>query len=403
MRKLSSLMLVLLIAVTTVYAGGYQVRLQGQQQTTMGLIGTPLVFGSSGIFYNPGTLSFMETTYDFSAGVSILKSNATFQKDFTNYQAKTHNPLKPPFSAYGAYKINDKFAVGIGVYTPYGSTANWDDDWAGRMLVQNISLKAIYVQPTVSYKISEDMGIGIGLVYATGDVKLQRGLPYSDDSKVNLNGKTSSWGFNVGFYYKISDQLTFGASYRSKIKMKLENGDATFTIPQSLGALVPPSGTFNADLPMPANLDVGIAYKFDEKLTLAAEINYVFWSAYKSLDFTSTDVPVLNSSSPREYSNSLIMRIGGEYKLNDKITLRAGAYYDPSPTSDIYFSPETVSLNTIAFTFGATYDYSENLQFTVSYLQTNGMETSKSYAPANFSGKYQTVAYIPGFGIRYRF
>jgi long-chain fatty acid transport protein len=404
MRKLSSLIFVLLFTTITVFAGGYQIRLQGQQQTTMGLIGTPLIFGSSGIFYNPGTLSFMKNQYDFSAGVSFVISNVTFQKDGTDYQTQTNNPVKPPFAVYGAYKINDKIAVGIGIYTPFGSTTKWDDDWAGKMLIQNISLKAVYVQPTISYKITEDLGIGIGIIYATGDVKLQKGLPYSDNANAKLDGSTSSWGYNIGLFYKASDKLTLGIDYRSKIQMKMKEGSAIFTVPQSLNTTIPASNLFNAELPMPANLDIGVAYKFDEKFTLAAEINYVFWSAYQSLDFTfAQNGELLNSVNPREYINTLIFRLGGEYKLNEKIIIRVGAYYDPSPTSDIYFNPETVSLNTMAFTFGATYNYSEKLQFTISYLQTNGLETDKAYQPARFSGKYQSVANIPGFGIRYRF
>jgi len=35
--------------------GGYQVRLQGQKQTGIGLIGTPFSYGASSIFYNPGS------------------------------------------------------------------------------------------------------------------------------------------------------------------------------------------------------------------------------------------------------------------------------------------------------------------------------------------------------------
>jgi len=44
---------------STVMAGGYQVRLQGNKQTGFGLVGTPMIFGSSSQFYNPGSLSFM--------------------------------------------------------------------------------------------------------------------------------------------------------------------------------------------------------------------------------------------------------------------------------------------------------------------------------------------------------
>jgi len=404
MRKLSSLIVILVLTATTAFAGGYQVRLQGQEQTTFGLIGTPMVFGSSGIFYNPGTLSFMENNYDFQAGASFVMSKVTFQKDFTDYQAHTDNPIKPPPYAYGAMKINDKLTVGFGFYAPYGSTTKWDDNWAGKMLIQNISLKAFYFQPTVAYKISDKLGIGVGLVYTKGDVVLQKGLPYSDDATATLEGSTSAWGYNIGLYYKFNEKLSFGIDYRSKVIMKMKDGTALFNIPTSLQTTVPPINTFNAELPMPANLDIGFAYKVNEKFTMALELGIVFWDVYQDLTFEFGEKgSLLNSVNPRKYSNTVITRIGGEYKFNEKWTFRAGAYYDPSPTNDDYFNPETVSLNTLAFTLGATYTYDEHWLFTFSYLQTNGLETKKSYIPNNFSGTYQTVAYIPGIGIRYRF
>ncbi len=37
--------------------------------------------------------------------------------------------------------------LGLSVYTPYGSTVKWEDDWAGSHLVNNIELQAIYIQP----------------------------------------------------------------------------------------------------------------------------------------------------------------------------------------------------------------------------------------------------------------
>lgn len=396
-------MLLFAFATSSVYAGGYQVRLQGQKQTGLGLIGTPFAFGASSIFFNPGSLSFMETNYDIEFGVSIIKSNVTFQKDFSNYQAQTDNPLKPPFYLYGAAKINEKLVVGFGVYTPFGSTSVWDDDWAGKMLIQEIALKAIYFQPTISYKINDNWGFGAGFVFATGEVSLQKGLPYSATANAKLDGKTHNFGYNVGLYYQ-GNKFSFGIDYRSKIQMELKDSEAIFSIPASLQTTVPPTNTFSAELPMPANLDFGVAYIVNDKLTLAAEINYVFWSTYESLSFTFSEKgDLLNSVNIRNYKNSLIVRLGGIYKLNEKLTLSAGAYYDPSPADEKYFTPETVTLNTIAFTFGATYMVNEKLEITATYLQTNGLEAKKAYEPSNFSGTYQTLAAIPGFGISYHF
>jgi long-chain fatty acid transport protein len=403
MKKLTLFVFLAAICSWAAFSGGYQVRLQGQKQTGMGLIGSPFALGASSIFYNPGGLAMMESNFSFSAGANAIMANVVFQKYATDYQARTDNPLGTPFYFYGAGKIGKKFTVGLGVYTPFGSSVKWDDDWAGRYLIQNISLTAIYFQPTLSYKINDIVSIGAGFVYAYGQVDLQRALPYND-AQVKLDGSTGNIGYNVGVMIRPVKNLSIGLDYRSEILMKLESGDATFTSPQSLSGTLLPENKFDAELPMPANFDFGIAYAFNEKLTLAAELNYVMWSTYEELEFVfEENNEVLGSVNPRKYKDSFIGRIGASYALNEMFTFRGGLYYDPSPTDDDYFNPETVSLNTVAWTLGMSIAPVKGLSIDLAYLQLHGLETEKTYKPANFGGKYKVVTAIPGLGLSYNF
>lgn len=404
MKKLTLFVFLIAILGWASFAGGYQVRLQGQKQTGMGLIGSPFALGASSIFYNPGGLSMMETKFSFSAGVSGILSNATFQKDGTNYQAQTDNPTGTPFYVYGAGKINEKLSVGIGIYTPFGSSAKWDDNWAGRYLIQNISLQAIFIQPTIGYKFNDIVSIGAGFIYAMGSVNLQKAVPYNTDSYAELDGSTGSMGYNVGVMVRPTKKLSIGVDYRSKMVMKIEGGDATFKVPASFATTVPESNKFDAELPMPANLDVGIAYAFSDKFTLAIEMNYVFWGVYEDLTFTFEEQnDLLGSVNPRNYSNTFIGRIGGQYTLNEMFAFRAGVYYDPTPTDQDYFNPETVSLNTVGWTLGVSIVPVKNLSIDLSYAQLHGLEGEKQYLPANFSGKYKAITAIPGLGLSYNF
>lgn len=403
-RKITLFVCLFFIASMAVNAGGFQVRLQGQKQTGIGLIGTPFAYGASSIFYNPGALSMMQSKYSFSLGASGIMSNHVFQKAGTDYTARTDNPLGTPFYFYGAGKVTDNLAIGVGVYTPFGSSAEWATNWVGQYLVQNISLQAIFYQPTISYKFSDKFSIGAGFIYATGGVELQKALPYNDNSTVKLDGNTTSMGFNVGAYFAPFEGFTFGVDYRSKIVMDVEGGDATFTVPAALSATIPENNKFDASLPMPANFDFGFSYQFTEKLKLAFEVNWVMWSIYDSLTFKFEEKgELLNSANPRLYQDSWITRLGAEYKLNDKFDFRCGVYYDPSPADEKYFTPETVTLNTLAWTLGMTFKPTKNLCIDLSYLQLHGMEAEKSYEPANFTGRYKTLTAIPGIGVNYSF
>ncbi len=404
MRKILFILLFVLTGTMYLYAGGYQVRLQGARQTGMGLTGTSLAAGASDIFYNPGALGFLNKKFEFTAGVNAIMARIHYRSVESDYHAQTDNPISPPLFIYGAGQITDRLAVGLGIYTPFGSKSVWPDDWKGRFLIQNIGMRAYYIQPTLSYKILDNLGFGAGFVFMYGKVDLQKALNYGPDAYAQLSGSTTAYGYNLGVFYKPVEQVNLGINYRSEITVGLEGGDATFFIPQSIAANIPTANKFSAELPMPANLDFGITVKACEKLLVSLELNWVMWSTYDTLTFTFEEKgELLNSKNPRLYKDSFIPRLGLEYTLNDKIQLRTGAYYDASPIPVDNFNPETVSLNTLAFTFGLTYKPIENLKIDLSLLQLMGAEEERSYGPANFSGIYKSNTTIPGIGITYNF
>ncbi len=409
MRKLITLLVVFTSLCGGVYAGGYQVGLHGQKQIGMGLIGTSLSLDASSMFYNPGGLSFMKPSYSFAVGISPIRSFTAYRKNEpSNYTAMSDNPLGTPFYFYGAAKISDKFSAGLAINTPYGNSLSWGKDWDGRYLIQDLSLRAIFFQPTVSFKINDMIGIGLGFVYATGKFDLTKALPVTGangDASVNLNGSAAQMGFNAGVMIKPIENLSIGVDFRSKINMKVEGAEAKFTVPASLAGNFPADNKFSTTLPLPANLDLGVSYNVTEDLMIGLGLNYVFWSVYDSLIFDfETNTPALpDSRNPRLYKNKLIVRLGGEYTLNEKLAFRAGGYYDPSPVNEEYFSPETPSLNNLGLTLGLSYKPIENLSIDLSFLYIMGMEATKQYKPDNFGGTFKSRVYIPGFGLTYNF
>ncbi len=404
MRKTILIALLFFMTSTALWAGGYQVSLHGQKQIGMGLIGTSLNLDASASFYNPGALALMPQTLSIQAGASgIFASTAFRMQDPSVYQAQTDNPIGTPFYFYAAGMITDRLAAGLAVNTPYGNSLKGEDGWAGRFLIEEISLTAITIQPTVSYKISDNLAVGAGLVYVLGSVDLKRALPVegSDgEGSVNIEGSTGNFGFNAGLLYAGDNGLNAGLSYRSQIDMEVDDGDATFTVPASLAGMFPDSKVATM-LPLPANLDFGLSYQVTRDLMIGMALNYVFWDAYEELAFAFEQNPDLNDSSPRDYSNTLIFRVGGQYRVNEALYLRAGGYYDPSPVNEIYFSPETPSLDNLAFTGGLSFLPMQNLSIDLSLLFILGLEGEREFAPANFGGTYKSRVLIPGLGISY--
>jgi len=398
-----------LLASSNVMASGYQVVLQGSRVTAMGNCAVGFRSGAPSLFFNPGAMAMEKSSV--MLGANFVSSSVQYAAPNSTYRAETNNPLSTPFFAYGIYNVNEKLTVGLGVVTPFGSTVTWGDQWAGRYSLNELSLAAIVVQPTVSYKISEKFGIGGGFNIAFGSVSLERSIPLENQngspSSVLLEGSAKpSFGFNLGAYYEFNEKVSLGVSYRSKIDLTVQEGNATFTVPSLVQSRFE-AKKFDATLPLPSVISVGLGIKPIEKLQLALEWNLVGWDAYQELKF-EYDAPILGNTetvSDRKYNNSSTFKLGAEYMATESLALRGGIYYDQTAVSDGYITPETPDANTMGYTLGLGYTVGERFTIDVHYLLVDKAQRSNVAAPnsGGLDGTFEAGANVFGFGLSYKF
>ena len=401
---------------TSVFAGGYRVALQGQKALGMGHTGVAMTESSEAVFFNPAAMTFLENDLDISAGVTLIDSVIKYQNQTANTSAETDNPIGTPVSFYISQRHDEKLSYGLGVYTPYGNTVEWDKDWAGSHLVNNIELHAIYIQPTISYKLSDEYSFGFGPTIVSGTVEFNRNLSTSlidangDRSNVAIKASgVTAIGYNLGFLAKPSKELSVGISYRSKVDLKARDESADFeNIPVSLQNTYYDT-TFSADLVLPAELTVGISYELGANTVLAFDINRTYWSAYKNLDVQfNNGTP--SSLNPRNYKDANIFRFGVQHKMDDELTVRGGVYFDNSPINDGYFTPETARNDSMGLTVGASYKVSKRMELDFSFLELIFDEFNGSYdhydqsgTIISFSGDYKSSVTAVGFGLNYKY
>ena len=391
------------------FGAGYQLNLQGLRQLAMGGTGAATPWDISTVFYNPGGLARIKTIQAYASVLSIMPSTA-----YGNYQGSTRTVDQKftPFNIYvgGTVKEGSRLGLGLGIYTPFGTGLKWDDNWTGRYLVQSIDLKCVFVQPTVSYRLSDALSVGAGFIYASGTFDMRQALPVqntlAEDASVNLHGTGNGVGFNLGVHLKASESLSFGFTYRSQVNMDLSGGSANFKVPASLKTIFP-NTTFGSLLPLPQVATVGIAIKplNNEKLTLALDFNYTGWNSYDSLriDFDTHTSMLKNNHSPRHYRNTFTPRLGANYKISKVVSVMAGGAYDPTPVTNGFVTPELPDADRVVVTCGASIKPLKRFTILAACEFVSSLKRVSNYDYANFGGTYWTQAITPGIGVYYNF
>lgn len=388
------------------FAQSFQVNLQGQKQTAMGGAGTGVAMDEAAVFYNPGAVSFLKKN-GVQAGAHVIFLKTGFNETGSNREEFNKNKIPTPFQAYAVFgNPENRLRFGLGVYTPFGGAMHWDENWTGKYTVTSLDLHAIYVQPTLSLRITDNIGIGAGFVYSNGKVDLRRAVPLTlsngQQATAQLKGNAHDFGWNAGLYVETISGVTIGVTHRSQVTATLEGGDAIFDVPAALASGFPTK--FNAKLPLPATTSIGFGFYPGEKTTIAVDVNWVHWNKYKELAFEyNNNDRVENTRSPRNYHDAATFRVGIENQATSKLALRAGVGYALTPVSEGYVTPEVPDANRLLLSAGLGFKPTERFSIDASFLYENLVSRTETNIETGLSGTFKTVAYIPGIGFSYKF
>jgi long-chain fatty acid transport protein len=310
--------------------------------------------------------------------------------------------------------VGKRVAVGLAITTPYGYHSKWPDTWEGRSVVQESQLSTYFAQPTVGFRLNDNFSAGVGFVYAFGKYTQRRALGQYDDpaAQASFSATGSGMGVSAGLYGRSGDNLAFGISYRTGMKLKFKDGTATYAnVPGRDAALYPASSSFSTQVNLPSTLSVGLADRITNKLLLTFDFTLSGWSSLDSLNFdvaASGGVPASHITSVRKYEDALAFRIGTEYQATPKLTLLGGISYDETPVRDEAINPEFVDANRFGVSAGLSYQLSSRLalegaySFTYGQLRTARANTSLENL-SNISGTYRTATNTAALGVSVAF
>lgn len=441
-----------LVATMSAYAEGYQINTLSARQEGMGHTGVALKLGAESMIFNPAGLSFSDKTLDLTGTLTAIKPLSSATINGVRYDS--HNKVSTPIAFNAAFRVRDYLQLGISFYTPYGSSINWGMNWPGSVLNQKVNLATYTVQPTVSWRITPRLSVGAGLMITWGTVDLNKGLVSAYDidkvlpvvgmltgqtyplfngvtpASVNLKGTADmAFGFNVGAMFDVSDKVTVGASFRSKMLMKVKGGEAHVSFANEVAKKLLEDkvglidqANFSASMPLPYVLVFGVSYHPTDRWTFAADIQLTGWKTYRRLDIEFPGVAngSFDQHIDKKYRNAWCFHMGAEWAATQKLDVRAGLMIDQTPVNDNHYNPETPGMTKIEPTVGLSFRPIRQLSVDFSFMYVAGLgKNNVQGSYENFiakafpalgleqnpvvKGDYRVHAFAPSIGLRYCF
>jgi long-chain fatty acid transport protein len=163
---LSALALGLSLFTVNAWAGGILIYEAGQEGNGLANAGAAaLATDPSVLMSNPAGLTELAGT-QISANAQVILGDLGFSRDNNNQFDGNEggNALQylPGASFFISHQIDERSAIGFGMYGNFGLALDYDDDWAGRYFNQEAAIIGVSFQPTLAHKFTDDLSIGIG-------------------------------------------------------------------------------------------------------------------------------------------------------------------------------------------------------------------------------------------------
>lgn len=252
-----------------------------------------------------------------------------------------------------------KLTVGVGVTTPFGSVMRWPDSGPFNGITTFSALPLFNIKSTFAYQLSPDLSIGAGAdiytfasFFGEGHAELQSVSPGGvapAGSKVELNGRGTAPGFNVGALYTALRNTdgqpiaNLAVVYRSQATLhldgallingiKIQDATTTFVLPQVItgGVAVWPIRDAEREWKLELNVD------------------YVGWKSVRNLDIHLADGTVI--PQPQNWRSTYAILVGTEYRWLKidrlpgwQIAIRGGYTNQQTQVPDLNFTPSIPS------------------------------------------------------------
>lgn len=319
------------------------------------------IHDASDVFFNPAISNTLANS-ELIASATYLKINSKPTDISSNIQGNNGGNAGvdaqiPEF--FLAMPINKKTSFALAVTSPFGLATKYDQNWSGRYYAVESSVTTININPSLSYKISDQLSFGAGLQAQYYQATLTKMVNIGYDTTGKMQGSDWGYGYNFGMLYMPNERLRFGIGYRSKIDQTLTGTSQVTNFAYS---------DIKAKTTTPESLTAGFAFKANKSLELAYDTTWTRWSRLKKLSISADQNSLLNETTNFNWHDSFLHSIGANFTLNNDWIIRSGLAYEKDATSNATREARIPTGNRIWLSAGFNYKINKNWETDFAYV-----------------------------------
>jgi long-chain fatty acid transport protein len=347
--KTAFLFSALLFSVSTATAGGLAVGEQNAVSAGTGGAGAARDGDPGAAWHDPAALA---DDGGWRVGISLALARPSLEARATDDSWSTENEAAwstPPH--IDASYAQGRWAAGIALGVPFGGGVEWPAMWPGATQAVRTQLMVLRAAPFAAWSFGK-LRVSAGVHFDRGRLQIQRNLDFIDtqgDVRLDLAGNGA--GVDAAMYWQARPDLGVGLVYRGRSTLDF-TGNANFTAPDAFSDKTPDQ-TAATSMTMPDVVVLGTHYTRGA-YTAVLDLEWANWSVNRRTTVSFTNATTPQAVQENQWHDTVAVRAGGEW-TRDKLVVRGGGYYDPSPVPAAHLTPSSPDASRLGLTAGASY------------------------------------------------
>jgi len=341
------------LATNGLYLTGYGAEALGRGGANLAVSDRTL-----GLNSNPAGISQLQGDH-FTASLSVLAPTLEFENMINAPTAADHRYFPLPAFAWVRSGKETPWAWGVGFIAQggMGATFNGLNTFFGTQDQTYTQVRFMSLSPTVAYSFSEDAAIGATLNLGYADAAFRF---FPDTSFFNTqNPQMSFFGpkmedagglqtsLRVGGWWRPRPRWSLGAMYQTRTQSTFDGGTLRVDFRQmpGLGQKVDYKAEMDG-FTFAAQAGLGTAVRLTDDWLLVVDLKRYFWDgAIDTIHVVGTDPSVAGAPARVElpfvfnWQDQWVVAVGNEWRMNDRLTLRAGYNFGENPVPDETLTP----------------------------------------------------------------